>query len=130
MIKINNLAEIGYLTNTSNFIFETILMLSGSSSSSSKETRMEDKINTYLNNSSLKILDMHNIRARKDMKDYTPFDIVAIQECEQMNSLVETIKLSLEDLLRGLKGELNITDAMESLQADLIFARVPKRWGI
>lgn len=45
MIKINNLAEIGYLTNTSNFIFETILMLSGSGGSSSKETKMEDKIN-------------------------------------------------------------------------------------
>jgi len=105
-------------------------MLSGSSSSSSKEVRMEDKINTYLNNASLKILDLHNIRARKDMKDYTPFDIVAIQECEQMNGLVETIKFSLEDLLRGLKGELNITDAMEQLQIDLILARVPKRWGI
>lgn len=45
MIKINNLAEIGYLTNTSNFIFETILMLSGTGSKSSKETKMEDKIN-------------------------------------------------------------------------------------
>lgn len=46
MIKINNLAEIGYLTNTSNFIFETILMLSGSGGSGSKESKMEDKINT------------------------------------------------------------------------------------
>jgi hypothetical protein len=45
MIKINNLAEIGYLTNTSNFIFETILMLSGSTSKGGTEGRMEDKIN-------------------------------------------------------------------------------------
>lgn len=61
---------------------------------------------------------------------WTPFDIVAIQECEAMNVLVDKIKISLEDLLRGLKGELNITDAMESLQTDLILARVPARWAV
>jgi hypothetical protein len=46
MIKINNLAEIGYLTNTSNFIFETILMLSGSGGGGAgKESNIDDKIN-------------------------------------------------------------------------------------
>lgn len=128
MIKINNLAEIGYLTNTSNFIFETILMLSGSGGGGAKESKMEDKINIYLNNSGLKIIDINSARARKDIKDLTPFDIVAIQECEQFNVLVETIKSSLEDLLRGLRGELNVTEAMEKLQECLVLGRVAPIW--
>lgn len=83
-----------------------------------------------MNNPSLKNLDIHAIRSRKDPKDWTPFDIVAIQECEAMNILVDNIKISLEDLLRGLKGELNITDAMEKLQSDLLLGKVPAKWGV
>ena len=44
MIKINNLAEIGYLTLTSNFIFETILDLSCSGSKGGKSEKIEDVI--------------------------------------------------------------------------------------
>lgn len=68
------------------------------------------------------------IRSRKDIKDLTPYDIVAIQECEQVNVLVDVMKSTLEDLLRGLRGELNITDAMEVLQNNLILGKVPAIW--
>lgn len=53
---------------------------------------------------------------------------MALQEVEQMNVLVDVMKASLEDLLRGLRGELNITDAMELLQNNLIFGRVTPIW--
>jgi len=68
------------------------------------------------------------IRSRKDIKDLTPYDIVAIQECEQVNVLVDVMKSTLEDLLRGLRGELNITDSMEVLQSNLILGKVPAIW--
>lgn len=68
------------------------------------------------------------MRSRKEIKDLTPFDIVAIQECEQCNVLIDTIKSSLEDLQRGLRGELNITDAMETLQLSLNLGKVPALW--
>lgn len=68
------------------------------------------------------------IRSRKDIKDLTPYDIVAIQECEQVNVLVDVMKSTLEDLLRGLRGELNITDTMEVLQSNLILGKVPAIW--
>lgn len=42
--------------------------------------------------------------------------------------LVEVMKSSLEDLLRGLRGELNITDSMEKLQTSLILGKVPEVW--
>lgn len=67
MIKINNLAEVGYLTNTSNFIFETILNLSGAKGKGGKSEKIEDKINTYLANPGLKTIDVLGIRGRKDI---------------------------------------------------------------
>merc|ERR1712156_799252 len=50
------------------------------------------------------------------IEEKTPFMIVAIQECEKMNSLLNEIRFSLTELDQGLDGALNITDAMEVLQ--------------
>lgn len=103
---------------TSNFIFETILSLSGSGSKGGKSEKIEDVINSYLNNPNLKSIDVLAVRSRKDITPY-PFDIVLVQECEQVNVLIGVIKSSLEDLLKGCRGELGVTDAMEKLQASL-----------
>lgn len=48
-----------------------------------------------------------------------PFWIVCLQECERMNILISTIKTSLIELDMGLKGQLNITDAMDELSRSL-----------
>lgn len=127
MIQINNLAEVGYLTNTSNFIFETILNLSGTKGSGGAVEKIEDKINSYLNNPGLKAIDVHAIRSRKDITPY-PFDIVLVQECEQINVLINMMKSTLDDLLKGTRGELGITPAMEALQSSLELGRVPAIW--
>jgi dynein heavy chain len=44
------------------------------------------------------------------VKDKTPFLVVCLQECERMNSLLEEIVKSLNDLGMGLSGALNMTD--------------------
>lgn len=44
-----------------------------------------------------------------------PYIVVCLQECERMNILVAEIRISLIELEMGLKGQLNITDAMEKL---------------
>lgn len=46
-----------------------------------------------------------------------------------MNALVAEIKRSLLELQRGLKGELNITEAMEALQADINRNATPPGWA-
>jgi dynein heavy chain len=53
---------------------------------------------------------------------------VLVQECEQVNVLIGTIKSTLEDLLKGCRGELGVTDAMEKLQASLNTGKVPAIW--
>jgi len=45
-----------------------------------------------------------------------------------MNVLTKEIKTSLLELDAGLKGQLNITDAMESCSASLNFNKVPDSW--
>lgn len=61
-------------------------------------------------------------------KERSPYIIVCFQECERMNVLTKEIKTSLLELDAGLKGQLNITDAMEATSASLNFNNVPETW--
>lgn len=45
-----------------------------------------------------------------------------------MNTLVGTIRTSLEDLDAGLKGQLNITEDMEALSAKMFINNQPDLW--
>lgn len=55
--------------------------------------------------------------------------MVCLQECERMNVLLKEIKTSLLDLDAGLKGTLNITEAMENLAFSLNLNRVDDSWS-
>lgn len=61
-------------------------------------------------------------------KDRTPMVVVCLQECERMNTLIFTIRSSLEDLDAGLKGQLNITEDMEALSAKMFINIQPDLW--
>lgn len=61
-------------------------------------------------------------------KEKTPYQIVCIQECERMNTLLSTIRTTLNELDAGQKGLLNITDAMEGLSNALSLNRVHESW--
>jgi len=61
-------------------------------------------------------------------KERTPMVVVCLQECERMNTLITTIRTSLEDLDAGLKGQLNITDDMEALAARMFINQQPDLW--
>ena len=54
--------------------------------------------------------------------------MVCLQECERMNTLLSTIRTSLNELDAGLKGQLNITDAMDQLGSSLSLNKVPDSW--
>merc|ERR1712196_371669 len=59
----------------------------------------------------------------------TPFVNVFYQECGYMNKLVKEIKKSLEILALGMKGELQMSDAMESLMQSLHMDHIPAPWA-
>ncbi len=56
-----------------------------------------------------------------------PFVVVALQECARMNALLGEIRRSLLELDKGLKGQLNISQAMEDLSRALLINEWPGR---
>lgn len=119
-------AEIGYLTTQSETLFTTILSVQGGGSSGAGD---DNKVKTIINNflGTLPV-DFNMFDVNGKAKDKTPYVVVCIQECERMNVLLNEIRTSLTDLDAGLRGALNITDAMETLQNQLNINVVPTFW--
>ncbi|RHZ17115.1 hypothetical protein DYB37_003140 [Aphanomyces astaci] len=56
-----------------------------------------------------------------------PYVVVALQECTRMNTLLQVMRQSLNDLIKGMNGQLNMTDAMEELLESMSLQQVPGR---
>ena len=142
-------AEISYLTSQGQYVFNSILDIQGGGTSSSNEEKEEDKkkkqgggnkpkvdpmmesIKRYADR--LKEKNTFSIstlrqKAQSGGRSPTPYEIVAFQECERLNSIFSSCLKSLEDLEKGLNGELNMTDAMESLMQSIKYNKLPGSW--
>jgi dynein heavy chain len=121
-------AEIGYLTTKGETLFETIQMVSGGSGQAggSEEDTVKMFINKFLETcpENFNLIDME-----MRVTDKSPYVIVCLQECERMNKLLNKIKISLTELDMGLKGQLNITDAMEKLSSSLKLNKLDDGWA-
>jgi dynein heavy chain len=58
-----------------------------------------------------------------------PYQNSFIQECEVMNNLIKTIVESLRDVELAFKGELTMTENMETLMNAVFFNAVPATWA-
>jgi len=122
-------AEIGYLTNQGETLFELIQSVQGGGSAGGGGKKKEDVIKEIIKKfqdtlpPNFVMFDIHN-RA----KEKTPYVVVCLQECERMNTLLTTIRFSLFELDAGLKGQLNITDSMENLGNCLALNKVSAEW--
>jgi dynein heavy chain len=122
-------AEIGYLTAAGDALFDQILLIQGGSAQgagSGPQNIIDDFLKKIADEAPQ--FDMLTLKA-KSTGDPDPFWIVCLQECERMNILVSTIKISLTELDMGLKGQLNITDAMDNLSRALSLGFVPAGWA-
>jgi dynein heavy chain len=119
-------AEIGYLTTQGETLFSTIAAVSGGSGGAGGDTtKVKQFIASFLEQLPP---DFNMLDIMGKTKERTPYIIVCFQECERMNILTKEIKTSLLELDAGLKGQLNITDAMEATSATLNFNTVPDSW--
>jgi len=125
-------AEIGYLTNSSISLFTTIVNISGSSGGSGgggagsavKEIMktLDEKLPPEY------VMPIINERAKPLIDGESgPFVVVAVQECTRMNALLFEMKLSLSELDKGLKGQLNMSQKMEDLSSALSINEWPGR---
>jgi dynein heavy chain len=137
-------AEISYLTSQGQYVFNSILDIQGGSSSGSEEKEddkkkqgggnkpkadpMMEAIKRYSDRLKEKNTYSLSTLRQKAGKSPSPYEIVAFQECERLNSIFSSCLKSLEDLEKGLNGELNMTDAMESLMQSIKYNKLPGSW--
>ncbi|XP_035709844.1 dynein beta chain, ciliary [Folsomia candida] len=125
-------AEVGVLTATSEKLFKTIFELQprDAGAAGSQSVTKEEKTKQILDDILDKCPDpfvMSEVVGRAEEK--TPYVIVALQECERMNTLIIELRRSLKELDLGLKGELTITLDMEDLGNSLFLDQVPASWA-
>ncbi|GAB9467560.1 hypothetical protein Gpo141_00004900 [Globisporangium polare] len=61
-------------------------------------------------------------------EEMDPYQNVLLQECERMNDLLCEMTRSLVELEMGFRGEVTLTEAMESLEECLYYEKVPPSW--
>ena len=68
------------------------------------------------------------LAAEPMLKELTaPYVIVCLQECTRMNTLLDSMRKTLIELDKGLKGQLNMSQGMEDLATAFILNQVPGR---
>ncbi|XP_055341295.1 LOW QUALITY PROTEIN: dynein beta chain, ciliary-like [Paramacrobiotus metropolitanus] len=125
-------AEIGFLTATSENLFRTVLEMQprdtseGGGAGGSRDEKLNATIESILSKLSppFSIVDLY-----AKAEDRTPYTVVALQECERMNTLTQEMKRSLKELKLGLKGELTISAAMDELSGALFLDQIPQAWA-
>lgn len=133
MFGMHSNAEINYLTTQCETIFRTIVDIEGGGSSSqdSKEDSIQDLVRKLKESlpAEFDLLKLQEFAEERWEDVPNPYDIVCLQECERMNTLLSEISISLKELKMGLDGSLNMTDNMELLGVSLKLDRVPVKWG-
>ncbi|KAG7187946.1 hypothetical protein KM043_013908 [Ampulex compressa] len=113
-------AEIGFLTATAETVFRIVSDMQPLhvSEASNGIVSGEEKVKGLVEELLDKLPEEFNLQElASKIEDRSPYVTVALQECERMNFLCREIRISLNELQLGLKGELTINAAMEDLQA-------------
>jgi len=112
-------AEIGYLTNWTSTIFNNILSLGGGGGSDTGSSNTKEQMEYFMGNlpENFQMIDINDRAAPLLTEEAGPFVVVITQECQRMNGLLSEIRRSLIELDKGLKGQLNMSQAMEDLMA-------------
>ncbi|XP_064351341.1 dynein axonemal heavy chain 9 [Camelus dromedarius] len=125
-------AEVGFLTQTSEKLFRTVLELQprDSQAGDGAGATREEKVKALLEEILERVTDEFNIpELIARVEERTPYVVVTLQECERMNVLTREMQRSLRELDLGLKGELTMTSDMETLQSALYLDTVPEPWA-
>jgi len=128
-------AEIGYLSNVTSNLFRTITDMSGGSGSGGggADGKVKDTMDLIMSecpeNSEMVGINilLKEVEATEEGLKEGPFNQVVLQECTRMNVLLDELRRSLIELEKGLKGQLNMSPAMEDLKTCMGTGMVPGR---
>eukprot|EP01028_Stygiella_incarcerata_P003513 TRINITY_DN1708_c0_g1_i1.p1 TRINITY_DN1708_c0_g1~~TRINITY_DN1708_c0_g1_i1.p1 ORF type:complete len:4499 (-),score=1316.34 TRINITY_DN1708_c0_g1_i1:2775-16271(-) len=122
-------AEINFLNAEADMLFRLLMEVSGAVSASGGETR-EEKAKQVIEDVLKELperFDMEDMYAR--VEERTPYVSVVLQECDRMNILLSEIRSSLQNLEKGLLGELTISESMDRLLNSLFNDLIPETWN-
>ncbi|KAK9817742.1 hypothetical protein WJX72_001478 [[Myrmecia] bisecta] len=123
-------AELSLLTSQGETLFRTVIEVTGGGAAGGGGSGGgEAAIRAALEDYKARLPEpfiMVEIEAR--VKDKTPYVVVALQEAVRMNALLDEMKRSMEELLLGLDGALNMSDKMEKLLTGIATNVVPELW--
>ncbi|XP_027975100.1 dynein heavy chain 11, axonemal-like [Eumetopias jubatus] len=125
-------AEIEFLTVMSNTLFRTLLELQPRNALISEELGQstEEKVKNVLDDLLEKLPEEFNmVEIMQKSSNRSPYVLVCFQECERMNVLLREIRVSLQQLDLGYKGELTLSPEVEAQQSQLSSDRVPDTWS-
>ena len=123
-------AEIGFRFMQAETMFHSITELMPRGGGADGGMSLQEKAKQVLDDTLDRLPDqfvMVDILER--VEERTPYVNVFLQEIELMIILTSTIKKTLLELNQGLKGELQITQAMDELMNALADNKVPARWA-
>ena len=126
-------AEIGFLSSKAENLFETIMRLevgaedaggAGGGASVLRETLADL---TKRCPGSFNLIELADRAKQRILDADGPYTVVLIQECTRLNTLVESIAYTLDELQKGLNGQLNMSQGMEEMATCLEINQVPGR---
>ena len=126
-------AEIGYLSTTSFALFDTIMKVEKGGGGGSGGGGNTDELKARIDQLTEDLPERFNevdvkLRAEPMLEtDESPYVLVALQEVKRMNYLTLVMLNSMEQLKKGLNGELNMSLQMEELAEALTINQVPGR---
>ena len=127
-------AEIGFLTQSAEKVFSTILKLEigvvaegavGLGASNLVKETLTDLLKRCP--PLFDLIDLGEKTAGRVAEWDGPYAVVVMQECSRINALVQEIRSSLEEMQKGLNGQLNMSQSMEDLTECLTTNQVPGR---
>jgi dynein heavy chain len=123
-------ANITSAQEDTNVLFQTILALLPRSSGGTGKSR-EQQISEAATSILERVPQAWEVESvqKKFPTDYSEsFNTVVVQEVIRYNRLLLTLRGSLEDLLRALKGEMVMSESLEQMAASLFTNQVPEAW--
>mmetsp|Transcript_10755 Transcript_10755/g.40251 ORF Transcript_10755/g.40251 Transcript_10755/m.40251 type:complete len:4525 (-) Transcript_10755:51-13625(-) len=131
MFGLHSNAEITYLSQQSEKLFDTLITLTGGVETEGEGQTKEEIVNEKIDFILPQLpedFNMEEIYSRVDKR--TPYVNVCLQECERMNLLLNIMRTSLMELQQGLSGALTISEQMDQLLNDLYRDKVPTNWAL
>ena len=122
--------EIEVLTTFTTDLCNTLFQLRGESADETSNYTKEDRVKSILDDLTNYMPNLFNMEdIANGIVEKNPYIVVACNEVERMNVLLEVMKKSVNELLQGLQGSLTMNESMEGMLSEIYTDNVPKLWS-